>query len=274
MRVGFTSDAFEDPHMSTELVDSVREALSVSPEEFAATVEREAANLKSELQDGTFDNPQAIVGLEYELYGAAAGDCSLRRMPRPLLELISFEEELGLHNAEFHTNPQPFDEYGFEAQLTEVQSRLQAAQNETRAEQIRLVSDGLWTVPPAGESARTYLTDSVEHDGVQITANMADDTRYLSMGNGGTCEPQRHVETPNADFASEVVMPEADEHVELLRTRIDEGTTPARWKRETVRRRVDGGATLAGAIEEMQTECVERQSETLVDGTFREWLAE
>ncbi len=67
--------------MSAELVDSVQEALTVSEDDFAATVEREAKRLKAEIRDGTFDNPQAIVGLEYELYGVAENDATLERMP-------------------------------------------------------------------------------------------------------------------------------------------------------------------------------------------------
>jgi len=98
--------------MSTELVDSVQEARTVSRDEFAATVEREAEDIKAEIEDGTFDNPQPIVGLEYELYGVDADAATLGRMPRPLLELVNFEGELGLHNAEFHTNPQPLEATG------------------------------------------------------------------------------------------------------------------------------------------------------------------
>jgi len=101
--------------MSTELVDSVQEARTVSRDEFAATVEREAEDLKAEIEDGTFDNPQAIVGLEYELYGVDEDAATLRRMPRPLLELVNFEGELSLHTAEFHTNPQPLNGYGLRA---------------------------------------------------------------------------------------------------------------------------------------------------------------
>ncbi|NEU56128.1 hypothetical protein [Halorussus sp. MSC15.2] len=195
--------------MSAELVDSVQEALTVSEDDFAATVEREAERLKEELRDGTFDNPQAIVGLEYELYGVAENDATLERMPRPLLELVNFEGELGLHNAEFHTNPQPFNAFGLRAQQTEAQSRLEAAQTRARTEEIRLVSDGLWTVPPAGESAETYLTDSVVRDGTRITTNMADDTRYQAMANADTYSPKRRIETPHVELSADVVMPES-----------------------------------------------------------------
>jgi hypothetical protein len=195
--------------MSTELVHSVREALDVSHEEFTETVAREAEKLEAELREGAFDNPQAIVGLEYELYGVDESEATLKRVPRPLLDLISFEGELGLHNAELHTNPQPLNEFGLRAQMTEAQARVEAARAKTKAEQIALVSDGFWTIPPVGESARTYLTDSVERDGVRVTTNMADATRYQAMANADAYEPRMHVETPHIDFSTDVVMPES-----------------------------------------------------------------
>jgi hypothetical protein len=74
--------------MSTELVHSVREALDVSHEEFTETVAREVEKLEAELREGAFDNPQAIVGLEYELYGVDESEATLKRVPRPLLDLI------------------------------------------------------------------------------------------------------------------------------------------------------------------------------------------
>ena len=54
--------------MSTEstLADGVREALAVDTEEFAARAEEEAEVVKQGLHDGTFDNHQSIVGVEYE----------------------------------------------------------------------------------------------------------------------------------------------------------------------------------------------------------------
>ncbi len=65
--------------------------------------------IKDAIEDGVFDNPQAIVGLEYEFYAVKDDDATLRRVPRRLLELIGFEKELGLHNAEMTTSPQPLN---------------------------------------------------------------------------------------------------------------------------------------------------------------------
>ncbi len=71
------------------------------------------------------------------------------------------------------------------------------------------MSDGLWTVPPAGEAAETYLTDSVVRDGTRITTNMADDTRYQAMANADTYSPKRRIETPHVELSADVVMPES-----------------------------------------------------------------
>jgi hypothetical protein len=65
---------------------------------------------------------------------------------------------------------------------------------------------------------------------------------------------------------------EAREYVRPLRERLDRRTTPARWKHDRVREAVDAGVPLAEAIWGMQAEYVDRQSETLIEGTFADWL--
>ena len=91
----------------SELARRVRETLDADREAFEARVESEVEDLKREVEKGTFDNSQAIVGLEYEFYAVDAGTDALKRVPRRLLEYIGFEKELGLHNAEMQTSPQP-----------------------------------------------------------------------------------------------------------------------------------------------------------------------
>jgi len=170
-----------------ELAARVADVLSVDPDDFRERAEADAEVIKDAVEEGVFDNPQAIVGLEYEFYAVKADDCTLRRVPRRLLELIGFEKELGLHNAEMTTSPQPLNAHGLTAQESEVKSRLRTALNVTQSERMRLVSDALWTIPPEGEAASTYLTDSVERtatapDGtertVRIATNMSDSARY------------------------------------------------------------------------------------------------
>ena len=193
---------------ASELAAAVRDMLEVDAEAFQEQAVAEAEWLKDEVRDGTFDNSEAIVGLELELYAVDDRTDALQRMPRPLLERIGFEKELGLHNAEMQTSPQPLNSYGLAAQEQELQANLVPAQERTRAENIRLVSDGMWTVPPTGETARSYLGDSVEEDGVRIGTNMSDAVRYHAMAN--TDYPSGlQLDAPNVTLEADTVMPES-----------------------------------------------------------------
>ncbi|NHX37709.1 MULTISPECIES: hypothetical protein [Halolamina] len=203
--------------MEETLADRVREVLSVDADAFAQQAAQDAEVVKSLLREGAFDNHRSVVGLEYEFYAAADGrwaeeeatDCTLMRVPRRLFDLIDFEKELGLHNAEMTTSPQPFNGYGMAAQAAEVRSHLQNARDLTKAEGMRLVSDGIWTIPPAGETAREYLTDSVVDDGVRVAVNMSDAVRYHAMSNSGAIDPPMAVDAPHVDLEADTVMPES-----------------------------------------------------------------
>ncbi len=193
---------------ASELADSVARALEIDAETFNATAREEAERLKSEIRSGTFDNTEAIVGMEMELYAVDDRTDALRRVPRQLLELIGFEKELGLHNAEMQTSPQPLNSHGLAAQRAELKASLLPAQQRVKTEGIRLVSDGMWTVPPNGETAREYLCDSVEQDGIRIAANMTDAVRYHTMAN--TDYPSAFkLDAPHVSMQAETVMPES-----------------------------------------------------------------
>jgi len=193
---------------AAELSAAVREALSVDAAAFRETAAAEAEELKAEVRAGTFDNTQAIVGLELELYAVDDRTDALRRVPRSLLDLIGFEKELGLHNAEMQTSPQPLSHYGLVAQEKQLQANLAPALEKTAAEDIRLVADGIWTVPPTGETATEYLTDHVESDGVRIGTNMSDAVRYHAMAN--TDYPAAfELDAPHVSLSAETVMPES-----------------------------------------------------------------
>ncbi|RQG98073.1 hypothetical protein [Natrarchaeobius chitinivorans] len=202
-----------------ELAERVADVLSVDAEEFRGRAEEDALVIKEALEEGVFDNPQAIVGLEYEFYAVKDEGCELRRVPRRLLELIGFEKELGLHNAEMTTSPQPLNADGLAAQESEVKARLQTALDVTSSERMRLVSDALWTIPPEGEDVKTYLTDSVERsvtarDGrersFRIATNMSSSGRYHAMANtdranaAGMC-----IRAPHVSLQADTVMPES-----------------------------------------------------------------
>jgi len=193
---------------ASELAAEVQEERGVDAGTFRSRATAEAEQLKAEVREGTFDNTQALVGLELELYAVDSRTDALRRVPRRLLGLIGFEKELGLHNAEMQTAPQPLTTYGLAAQKKELQAHLVPALRKTEAENIRLVADGIWTVPPTGETASGYLTDSVEQDGVRIATNMSDSVRYHTMAN--TDYPSRcTIEAPHVSLSAETVMPES-----------------------------------------------------------------
>jgi len=203
--------------MSEDLARRVGDVLSVDPSDYRAQAEADAEVVKDAIRSGTFDNQQSIVGLEYEFYAVTDGRWSeggdgryaLARVPRRLLELIGFEKELGLHNAEMTTSPQPLSSYGLRAQIEEVRARLSAAQTTARTEGMRLVSDALWTIPPAGESAREYLTDHVEVDGVRMATNMSDAVRYHAMANGPRAPERFSLSAPNVELDAPTVLPES-----------------------------------------------------------------
>ncbi|GGL59306.1 hypothetical protein [Halocalculus aciditolerans] len=190
-----------------ELLADIHDVLDTDPEAFQERVRADAETIKTELEAGTFDNPQAIIGLEYEFY-AVNDDGALARIPRRLLEYVGFEKELGLHNAEMTASPQPLNEYGLDAQEAEVQSRLEAAAGPMDAEGLHLVSDALWTIPPEGETASEYLADSIEADGVRLATNMSSSARYQAMAN--TDQPAgMKLDFPHVSLDADTVMPEA-----------------------------------------------------------------
>jgi len=206
--------------MNSDLAAQVRDVLGVDVSEFRAQAQADAEVVKNELRDGTFDNHRSIIGLEYEFYAVADGrwrresdaeetGAELVRVPRRLLELIRFEKELGLHNAEMTTSPQPLNADGLRAQAAGVRSHLSSALQTTRTEGMRLVSDGIWTIPPSGETARGYLTDSVEDEGVRIATNMTDAVRYHAMANGPNTPTPFTVDAPHVTLEADTVMPES-----------------------------------------------------------------
>ncbi|AGM99990.1 hypothetical protein L593_00180 [Salinarchaeum sp. Harcht-Bsk1] len=203
-----------------DLVDDVAALRSIDHERFHQQVETERKRLKAAIDDGIFDNPQGSIGLEYEFYAVAEPDAaegrtgateagSLMRVPRRLLTMIGFEKELGLHNAEMSTSPQPLNRYGLTSQEAEVQSRLAAAQDVTQTEGMRLVSDGLWTIPPHGETARDYLTAAAIENDVAIATNMSDAVRYHAMANSEAADVGLVVDAPHVSLSAETVMPES-----------------------------------------------------------------
>ena len=194
----------------SNLARAVQEALGIDAETFQRRAAEDADVIIEGLSEGAFDNPQAIIGFEYEFYAVDGETSALKRVPRRMFEYIGFEKELGLHNAEMSTSPQPLNAHGLLAQEAEIKSRLTTALECVHPEGITLVSDGIWTIPPEGEAARSYLTDSIEDDGITIATNMSDSVRYHAMANAeGDTTAGMHLDAPNVTLDSETVMPES-----------------------------------------------------------------
>ncbi|AXG09756.1 hypothetical protein [Haloplanus rubicundus] len=183
----------------TDPVERVRQRLAADVEAYQDQVARDAEWLKAEIKDGSFDNQQALVGLEFELYGVDKRTSELRRLPRRILGLIGFEPELGLHNAEMNTEPQPLSAAGLRAQREELQARFEVALQGAEAETVRLVSDGMWTIPPEGETAAEYLSDRVINHGIEFGTNVSDDVRYHGIANSEYLSQMR-IDTPHVIF--------------------------------------------------------------------------
>ncbi len=195
----------------SDLAERVRAALETDPGEFETAVQEEVDLLRSEIADGTFDNPQAIVGMEHELYGVDERTDDLVRIPRDLLEYVSFTKELGLHQAETHTSPQPLNRYGLTAQEAELRAQLTAARGALRREGYRAVSGGMAVPTPTGETMLGYLSDTAVVDGVRIAANMSDSVRYHAMSNAQQAgyEPGMKLDAPHVSHQFDTVVPES-----------------------------------------------------------------
>jgi len=118
--------------MSTEsvLADGVREALAVDPEEFDARAEEEAEIVKQGPATAPSTTSRSWASSTSSTRSPTGGGARSHERastppdagPRRLLELMGFEKELGLHNAEMSTSPQPLSDHGLRAQLAEVRA--------------------------------------------------------------------------------------------------------------------------------------------------------
>ena len=146
--------------------------------EFADRVASQAAELKAAIAAGEFDSPGFAVGLEMEGY-AVDDDGQLAALPGRVFEGAA-KKELGVHNAELNTDPDPFDAAGLAAQADQIRDRTRQARREAETAGLELVLDAMWTVPPA-EGSRAYLEATGESETVEVPENMRPDPRYLAI---------------------------------------------------------------------------------------------
>lgn len=151
-------------------------------EEFDRRVDEQAAALREEIDAGRFENPDFGLGLELETY-AVDGAYRLATLPDAVFDAVEGStRELGLHNAEIHTSPDPFDGDGIESQAAALRRRYRELSRAAQREGLEVVLDAMWTVPPA-DGTGAYLTATRERDGLTIARNMTPDPRYWAIDN-------------------------------------------------------------------------------------------
>ena len=95
---------------------AVRRALDADTREtFDRRVSQQAAALRTAIADGEFDGEGFAVGLEVECYGIDT-DGRLATLPDTLFGSPGRTREIGRHNIELNSTPQPFDPEGVATQ--------------------------------------------------------------------------------------------------------------------------------------------------------------
>jgi gamma-glutamyl:cysteine ligase YbdK (ATP-grasp superfamily) len=189
-------------------VDELRTSKEIDVEAFEERVRQEAAVIEEHLAAGTFDNETSTVGLEYEFYAVDASTGRIRRVPRALLDTLGFEKELGLHNVELNTGVQPCNEAGIAALAREVEAKIRALQERAADEDIRFVSDGMWTIGPDHNSADAYLTEATHEEGLTLGINVSNAVRYHAFGSmEGHQAIGGHVELPGTTIEADSAEP-------------------------------------------------------------------
>lgn len=166
-----------------ETVEKIRRAKELDIDAFNDRVRNEGEVVKAELDAGTFDNDQNTIGLEYEFYAVDRNSAQLRRIPRNLLSSVGFEKELGLHNTELNSAVYPLNEQGVTALCQATGAKIAGFEQQAVADDIALVSDGMWTIGPEHSSAYEYLTETNERDGLLFAINVSNEGRYHSFAN-------------------------------------------------------------------------------------------
>jgi hypothetical protein len=162
----------------TELVDLVERSLRAETgAEFRARVDDQAAFLRGCLADGRLDNDDFAIGLELEVY-AVDDEGRLATVPEDVFTACN--KELGLHNAELNTDPDPFTDDGIADQHASLERQWTAAREAAADAGVDLVLDSMWTIPPA-EGGVEHLATTETRDGLVVPPNMRLDPRYCAI---------------------------------------------------------------------------------------------
>lgn len=177
----------------TETTDAVRAALD--PDHCAAFAERvdaEAEALQGAIRAGVFDATHFAVGLELEGY-VVDGAGRIAPAPERLFEIDGCSRELGLHNAELHTDPDVVSGAGLRRQFDELRATHRDVRTALEGDGLDFVLDAMWTHGPEMGSLE-YLEAGEETDGVFLATHMRPVPRYVALDqeirrrNGGVIE--------------------------------------------------------------------------------------
>ncbi len=189
--------------VDTDFVAAVTRSLrDGSDETFNERVGSQAAQLATEITAGELNNPGFGIGLELEVY-AVDETGALTHLADSVFE-APCARELGRHNAELNTAPDPLSETGLEAQAAALRQCYLETQRAATETGVDIILDAMWTVPPAGGS-EAYFGDITETDDIVVAENMTRSSRYTAIDNdilrrtGGSVSvsvPGATVETP------------------------------------------------------------------------------
>ncbi|WP_049987219.1 hypothetical protein [Halobellus rufus] len=163
-----------------ETIEAVRAALGTDRRAaFDRRVERAADSLRAAIRAGEFDASAFAIGLELEGY-VVDGEGRLAAAPERLFETDGCSRELGVHNAELHTDPDVVSDSGLRRQAAELRSTHQSVQRVLRESDRRFVLDAMWTVPPE-TGTRAHLGRGRDVDGVFLADEMRPVPRYVAL---------------------------------------------------------------------------------------------
>lgn len=162
-------------------IDLIKRSLrDATRREFDRRVDDQAARLTDAVRAGRLDSPGFGLGLEVEAYVVDEAG-RLARAPDAVFG-DRCDRELGVHNVEFHTDPDPFDGEGIAAQAAELRRCYRDAQRAAERAGVEIVPDAMWTIPPP-DGSREYLADVRDDDGVILAENMTPKPRYRAIDN-------------------------------------------------------------------------------------------
>jgi hypothetical protein len=165
----------------TDAADLVRRSLGDDARsEFDRRVGEQADRLADALRSDRLDSPGFAVGIELEAY-VVDWDGRLAPAPDAVFE-ERCEPELGQHNVEFHTDPDPLGDDGLAAQVEQLRQGFERAREAADREGREIVLDAMWTLPPS-EGTEPYLGAVREHGGVSIAEHMTASPRYYAIDN-------------------------------------------------------------------------------------------